>query len=91
METKERISIDVVQDLKDNVDIKNVQFFVVTDSEKIALDTLTAKRIYTNWIESVSITSINKDKKRDNIQDSVIITLRKEYLEDFKTLMEKIK
>jgi uncharacterized protein YihD (DUF1040 family) len=89
METKRKMSVDIVQDLREDVDIKNAQFIVDIDSEKIALDTLTAKKINTNWIETVSITSLNKEKKRDNKKDSVIITLRKEYNEDFKKLIEK--
>jgi uncharacterized protein YihD (DUF1040 family) len=89
IETKRKMSVDIVQDLREDVDIKNAQFIVDIDSEKIALDTLTAKKINTNWIETVSITSLNKEKKRDNKKDSVIITLRKEYNEDFKKLIEK--
>jgi hypothetical protein len=89
IQTKRRMSVDIVQDLREDVDIKNAQFIVVIDSERIALDTLTAKKINTNWIEEVKISSLNKDTIRDNKKNSIIITIRKEYNENIKKLIEK--
>ena len=78
---------DLYKDLSRNFDIKAARFIVIVKKVSLPADTVTLKKINTDWLEKVDIRTVDKENIHSPA-DTVLVYVNRKYKRAVKKLIK---